>query len=66
MGAILPYVLQVLEALPSLVEAGTTAYQLLEKANAAVKAMQAQNRGPTADEWAALDAAISAAISELK
>ena len=50
---ILTYALQALEAIPSLIAAGQSVVSLVNQTSAAVKKMQAENRDPTAEEWAA-------------
>ena len=57
--AILMYAMQALEAIPSLIAAGQSVVNLVNQASAAVKKMQAENRDPTAEEWAAQAAVIS-------
>lgn len=52
----LAYVAQVLALLPSLVGAGQSIMGLVTQAQTAVSNMTAGNRGPTADEIAALRA----------
>lgn len=57
---ILMYTLQALEAIPSLIAAGQNVVALVNQTSAAVKKMQAENRDPTAEEWAAQATIISA------
>jgi len=59
------FILQALEALPSLVAAGADAYGYVVTTSAATKLMAAQNRGPTDAEWAALDDSIAALTAQL-
>lgn len=54
----LAYMLQLLTALPQLVQAGVEITGLVTKARGALQSMSDENRGPTAQEWADLDAEI--------
>ena len=56
---ILTYALQALNAIPSLIAAGQSVAGLVNQTNAAVQKMVAENRDPTADEWAAQAKVIS-------
>lgn len=57
--AVLMYAMQALEAIPSLIAAGQSVVGLVNQTSQAVKKMQAENRDPTADEWAAQAKVIS-------
>lgn len=62
---ILAYALQVLAVLPQLIAAGRSVASIVQDANTALAAMQAENRDPTPAEWDALNAQIAALRSEL-
>ena len=47
------YALQALQAIPSLIAAGQSVVELVTQTSDALKKMQAENRDPTAEEWAA-------------
>lgn len=64
MGA-LPYVIQLLTALPSLVKAGMDITALVQEQTAKIQAMQAEKRDPTPQEWDELNARIKALRDEL-
>jgi GH24 family phage-related lysozyme (muramidase) len=65
MGGILPFAIQLLEALPGLFASGAQALALIQAHTDALKAMVAENRGPTQDEWNALNATISGFEAQL-
>ena len=50
--AILMYAMQALEAIPSLIAAGQSVVNLVNSTSSNVKKMVAENRDPTAQEWA--------------
>jgi hypothetical protein len=52
-------VVNILNTVLTLVDEGTTAYQLINTAHDRVKAIVDQGRDPTAEEWNALDQEIS-------
>ncbi len=56
--AILMYAIQALEAIPSLLAAGQSVITLVNQTTTNLKKMQAENRDPTAEEWAAQAQAI--------
>ena len=64
MGA-LPYVIQLLSALPSLIKAGMDVTALIQGSTAKIQAMNTENRAPTDAEWAELNAQIKALQNEL-
>ena len=57
--AILMYAIQALEAIPQLLAAGQSVVTLVDQTTTNLKAMQAQNRDPSAEEWAAQAKVIS-------
>jgi hypothetical protein len=59
------FVLEFLQALPSLVKAGVDVYAQLTSVNATLALMQKDNRGPTDQEWALLRQMITDLNSEL-
>ncbi len=61
----LAFVLEALKLLPSLIAAGSDVAGFIAGANAAVKRMLAENRGPDEAEWAALHGAIDTLMGEL-
>lgn len=63
--AILMYALQFAQALPSLIATGQSVMGLVNHASSAMQTMLAENRGPTAQEWAALDAQTDALRAQL-
>lgn len=60
MNAAIAYALQLLAALPSLIEAGVNVRNMIEKGRERIAAMQAEGRDPTDEEWAELNAEIEA------
>jgi hypothetical protein len=50
------YCLQILNTLPGLIAAGQSAMGLINAGTVAIQNMVAENRNPTPEEWAALDA----------
>jgi outer membrane biosynthesis protein TonB len=58
MGGIVPFAIQLLSAIPGLIASGAQAIALIEAHTAALKAMVAEGRSPTQDEWNALNATI--------
>lgn len=65
MGGIIPFVLQLLDALPGLIGASEQAAATINEHNAALKAMVAANRSPTQDEWNALNSQIAGLQAQL-
>lgn len=68
MGTTIAFALKALESAPSIVNAGLDLFSYVTAAIAAVQKMQAENRDPTPEEWAALDgdaATVHAAIQAL-
>lgn len=59
------YALSLLTELPSLISSGKQVIDLIQTGSTALKAMQAENREPTAAEWDALNAQIKALRDEL-
>lgn len=67
-AAILGYVAQFLSILPSLIGTGQSVMGLITSTQSAISKMQSENRPPSAEEWAALDAArdaVHAAIQKM-
>jgi hypothetical protein len=52
----LTYAIQLLNQLPSLIATGAQVVGQIQSARNSLELMQAENRAPTAEEWAALDA----------
>lgn len=65
MGNAIAFALQLLQALPPLIEAGLEVKTLIEQQGAALSAMQAESRDPSPAEWDALNAQIDALRAEL-
>lgn len=65
MGSIIAYALQALEAIPTLIAAGQSVIGLIQHSTAALKLMQTENRDPTDQEWADLNATIDALRQQL-
>lgn len=63
--AILTYALQLLGVLPSLIEAGASVVDLVQNGKAKIQQMQDENRGPTDEEWAALNDSIAKKRADL-
>lgn len=61
----LQFALAVLQAVPGLVAAGMDVVKFVEQQTAALTAMQAAGRDPTADEWSALRAQVDNATDQL-
>jgi hypothetical protein len=65
MGGIIPFVLQLLDALPGLINAGEEAAATIAAHRAALQQMFAEQRSPTQDEWNALNAEINSLQAQL-
>lgn len=65
MGGIVPFAIQLLEALPGLIASGEQALAVIAAHTAALKAMVAENRSPTQDEWNALNSVVSGFEAQL-
>lgn len=65
MPTAIAYALQLLSALPSLIQAGRDVTALLSHGQATLTAMQTEGRDPTPAEWEALDAQVKALQNEL-
>jgi hypothetical protein len=63
---ILDFVLSALSAAPKLISAGDDVLAMVQHTRASVALMQAENRGPSGAEWAALDATIDDLMNQLK
>ena len=61
----LALVLEGLAALEQLIQAGTTAYSIVQSLKTSVTAMQAENRDPTQAEWDNLNALIKTGLAQL-
>jgi len=57
--------ISILEVLPSVLEAGSAAEQLVVSGLANIRAMEAQGRNPSPTEWAAIEAQIATLSGEL-
>lgn len=62
----LEFALTFMQALPGLIAEGTSAYEAITGANAALAGMAAANRGPTDAEWDTLNALIAGQLASLK
>lgn len=62
----LGFALAALKALPGLIAAGADALAMIRHAKAAVAQMEAEARGPSDGEWAALNELIGALMAQLK
>jgi hypothetical protein len=65
MGGIIPFALQLLTSLPGLIASGEQGIALIEAHTAALKAMVAENRSPTQDEWDALNSVLGGLEAQL-
>jgi hypothetical protein len=65
MSAAITFAIQALAALPPLLRAGADVLASIEQTVAALRAMQAEGRDPTAEEWAAQHARIAADLAQL-
>lgn len=63
--AIFAYAVQVLTALPDLIEAGVAVHDLVVHTNEKIARMQAENRAPNDEEWNELNTRIAAKRTEL-
>lgn len=54
-----------LAQVPDLIAAGVDVYSILARAQQQVAAMQAEQRGPTPDEWAQLDNDVAALLKSI-
>ena len=61
----LMYAMQVLEVIPTLIAAGQSVITLVQQTNDRLKVMQAENRNPSPQEWADLNATIASLRTEL-
>ena len=66
MGEVVMFALKALQALPSILAAGSDALAHIRATQTAVAAMQAQGRGPSEQEWAAQDDTINGLMGQLK
>lgn len=62
---VLSYTLAFLEQLPKLIEAGVEVKGLIQEHTAKVKAMRAEDRPPTEEEWALLNGQVERLRNEL-
>ena len=65
MGGIVPFAIQLLSAIPGLIASGAQALALIQTHTDALKAMVAENRSPTQDEWNALNATLGGLEAQL-
>lgn len=63
---VITYAIQAFEGLSELVSGASEAIKFIQDAVTALKAMQADGRDPTPEEWDALDAQIEALRSQLQ
>jgi hypothetical protein len=61
----LALVLTGISALEQIIQVGTSAWGIIQSMKTSVTAMQAENRDPNPEEWAALNAQIKAALGQL-
>jgi hypothetical protein len=61
----LQFAIAILQAVPGIVAAGMDVVQFVQAQMAALTAMQAAGRDPSADEWAALRAQVDNATDQL-
>jgi len=61
----LAYLLQLVAALPSLIQGGIDTYELVQNGVSKVKLMVAENRNPTDEEWEELNTSIASKRAEL-
>lgn len=61
----LAYAIQLISALPALVDAGVSIKNLVSDSTASLNLMQSEKRDPTPAEWDALNAQIAALRKEL-
>lgn len=66
MGSALDFALKLLGLVPYALEAGGDVLNIVTTGSETLKAMVAQNRGPTAAEWSNLDQQISGLMAQLK
>lgn len=66
MGGALAIAIQVLSALPELISASEQVISMIKDTNIALKKMQAENREPTAAEWAAVNDTIDSLMAKLR
>lgn len=57
---------KLLALVPQVIAAGGDVLNIIANGRSALAAMKAENRGPTADEWTALDSQIDALMGQLK
>jgi len=62
---ILQYIAVALAALDEILKAGGNAANLIAQLQATIRALQAENRDPSEDEWKAMNAQITAALDAL-
>lgn len=66
MGGAVAIAIQVLSALPELISATEEIINMIKNTNIALKKMQAENREPTAAEWAAVNDVIDTQMAKLR
>lgn len=65
MPMILTYAIQILSALPALIDAGISIKALVTDSNDALHRMQTEKRDPTPEEWQHLNNAIASLRAQL-
>lgn len=63
---VIDFVDKLLSIVPQAIAAGSDVLSIIANGRTALAAMKAGNRGPTADEWAALDSQIDNLMGQLK
>ena len=63
---IINFIDKLLALVPTVMAAGGDVLSIIANARTSLAAMKAENRGPTADEWAALDSQIDNYMGQLK
>lgn len=63
---VLAYADKLLSLIPIVLQVGGDVLGTIQKGRADLATMKAQNRGPTPEEWAALDGQIDALMAQLK
>lgn len=66
MNTVLDFALAAMKSLPGLISVGGDVLAMVQHSRAAVALMQAEGRGPTDAEWAALDDTINGLMAQLK
>lgn len=64
-GSAIDFAISLLSKLPSLIQAGVDIMAVVNQGREQLQDMQAQNRGPTAEEWETLDASVNQHLGDL-